>query len=668
MSSGDLTVCIVGAGPRGLSVLERICANARTVSAPRTITVHVVDPHRPGPGRVWRTAQSRHLLMNTVASQVTVFTDDSVTMAGPVEKGPSLYEWCAALALSGTPAGPEGVDAAVLAEAARLGPDTYPGRALYGAYLEDAFDRIVMGAPERVRVRVHRTTAVALGEGGTPDAQCLTLADGTRLDGLDAVVLAQGHVPARPTPREARTAQEARALGLRHVLPANPADVDPSGPRPGRPVLLRGLGLNFFDHMALLTTGRGGRFERVDDPDGGPGTLVYRPSGREPLLYAGSRRGIPYHARGENEKGAHGRYHPRLLTPETIAALAARAAAGDRVHFGADVWPLVAREVESVYYGTLLTSRGRDAEREEFVDRYLATPAGEATWELLAAHRISADVAWSWEGLSQPYGQRVFADRAAFGRWLLDHLAADAREARAGNLSGPLKAALDVLRDLRNEIRLIVDHGGLEGNSHRDELQGWYTPLNAFLSIGPPVSRIEELAALMRAGIVELIGPGMRVRVDPDGPDGPAFEATSDRVGGEPVRADTLIEARLPEPDLRRTDDPLLAHLLATGQAAPYRIPGSYGTGHETGGLTVTRRPYHVVDAEGRAHPRRFAYGIPTEAVHWVTAAGIRPGVDSVTLGDSDAIARAVLDLTPAASPGRRDRWDADADLTRVTT
>ena len=40
---------------------------------------------------------------------------------------------------------------------------------------------------------------------------------------------------------------------------------------------------------------------------------------------------------------------------------------------------------------------------------------------------------------------------------------------------------------------------------------------------------------------------------------------------------------------------------------------------------------------------------MPTEAVHWVTAAGIRPGVDSVTLGDSDAIARAVLALPPAA-------------------
>jgi hypothetical protein len=31
--------------------------------------------------------------------------------------------------------------------------------------------------------------------------------------------------------------------------------------------------------------------------------------------------------------------------------------------------------------------------------------------------------------------------------------------------------------------------------------------------------------------------------------------------------------------------------------------------------------------------------------VHWVTAAGIRPGVNSVILGDADAIARSSLHI-----------------------
>lgn len=77
-----------------------------------------------------------------------------------------------------------------------------------------------------------------------------------------------------------------------------------------------------------------------------------------------------------------------------------------------------------------------------------------------------------------------------------------------------MKAALDLLRDLRNEIRLAVDHGGLEGTSHRDDLEGWYTPLNAFLSIGPPASRIEEMGALIEAGVLTILGPGVQVRID----------------------------------------------------------------------------------------------------------------------------------------------------------
>lgn len=637
MSADALRVCIVGAGPRGLSVLERLCANERARPSRASVTVHVADPFPPGAGRVWRTAQSRILLMNTVASQVTVYTDDSVEMDGPVEPGPSLYTWAKETVLASRG---DRVDDGFHAEARDLTPDSYPSRAFYGYYLRDAYRRVRERAPGHLTVHEHRSRAVALQDAGPPGGpQVLVLADGTRLPDLDAVILAQGHVPARPTAAEEDLARTAAAHGLTYLPPANPADLDLSSIRPGRPVLIRGLGLNFFDHMALLTRGRGGSFERRG------GSLVYRPSGSEPRILAGSRRGIPYHARGENEKGPYGRYLPRLLTPQLIDRLRLRAATADRVRFAADLWPLIAKEVQSVYYETLLTARGRAADTAQFVRRYLAAAPGQDS-RVLDDYGILAQDRWDWEAVSRPTEGRRFADRAEFRAWLLEHLARDIREARAGNVSGPLKAALDVLRDLRNEVRLAVDHGGLEGGSYRDELQGWYTPLNAFLSIGPPVSRIEELRALVEAGVVEVLGPGLRVGIDTGGR--PAFTAVCDKVGGEPVRAQALIEARLPEPDLRRTGDALLRRLAAGGQAAAYRIQGADGTAYETGGLAVTERPYRLVDACGRTHPRRFAYGVPTESVHWVTAAGIRPGVNSVTLGDSDAIARAVLALGPA--------------------
>jgi uncharacterized NAD(P)/FAD-binding protein YdhS len=655
-----LEICLVGAGPRGLSVLERLCAQERKSPRWDTVTVHVVDPDPPGSGRVWRPTQSRHLLMNTVASQVTVYTDASVRIAGPLDEGPSLYEWTKALVSGALDSGPTTTyDDETLAEAARLGPDTYPTRALYGSYLTWAFQRLVTNAAAHVRVRTHAVRALALqddaAQDGQPATQTLVCEQGIRLTGLGAVVLAQGHVPVHLTGTQRELTEFAEQGGLTYLAPANPADVDLSGIAPGEPVLLRGLGLNFFDYLALFTHGRGGVFTRAQ------GRLVYRPSGREPRLYAGSRRGVPYQARGENEKGAHGRYHPRRLTTGHIAALRARTPHPPAIDFTTELWPLVSKEVCSVYYAALLTARGELPDRiEEFTERYLDAEPGRAEDSLLDTAGIDTAERWDWQRVARPYGPRALRDKAAFRSWLRTHLDQDVRLARQGNISGPVKAALDVLRDLRNELRLAVDHAGLAAASHRDDLDRWYTPLNAFLSIGPPASRIEEMAAVMDAGVLDVTGPGLRVTADAHDPLGPCFIATSSEIPDVRVRATTLIEARLPEIDLRCTADPLMSRLLRTGQCRPYRIPAPDGADYETGGLAVSERPYHLIDAHGVPHPRRFAYGVPTESVHWVTAAGIRPGVGSVTLEDSDAIAAAVLALPELPSPPKgRDATSA---------
>lgn len=161
----------------------------------------------------------------------------------------------------------------------------------------------------------------------------------------------------------------------------------------------------------------------------------------------------------------------------------------------------------------------------------------------------------------------------------------------------------------------------------------WYTPLNAFLSIGPPRLRVEQMVALMEAGILDIIGPKPEVRAE-----GGAWLANSPEIPGSEVRVTTIIEARLPEPCLKKTGDRLLAHLAATGQCREHVVDG-----YATGGVDVTGAPYHLIDAVGHPHEARFALGVPTEGVHWVTAAGARPGVNSVTLSDTDHVARAAL-------------------------
>ncbi|MCM6773543.1 FAD/NAD(P)-binding protein [Nocardia sp. CDC159] len=625
-----MRIGIVGGGPRGLSVFERICANARRGGERGGIEIYLVDSTRVGTGAVWRTDQSRQLLMNTVAAQVTIFTDESVTMDGPVEPGPSLFEWANFLVKIG---GVAEVPEQVLAEARHLGPDTYPTRSFYGHYLRWAYER----TRDRYArwVRAHELTATVIdlrdGPGGLQE---LVLDDGERIGDLHAVVLAQGHVPLRHSADASGIARAAEEFGLSYIAPGNAADVDLDRVPAHAPTIVRGLGLTFFDYMALLTVGRGGSFKESQAAGG----LEYIASGREPLIVAGCRRGVPHHARGENQKGVDGRHVPTLLDSARIAALRERARRFGDVDFRRDVWPLVAREVEAVYYTRLISDRISPVEQRWFRRRYLDAPTARDTRILLAEYGIERDRWWNWSIIADPIGGRRFDDPAQFHRWLLDYLDADVRHARLGNVAGPVKSALDVLRDLRNEVRLIVDHGGITGSSYRDDLDGWYTPLNAFLSIGPPAERIAELAALIRADIVRIVGPGMRVRIE-DG----RFVTDSPLVAGSTVTASVLVDAWLPEPDLRTTGDALLRNLLRRGEIDGFAIADPGGDRYRTGGLTVAPDSHAIVDAAGVVHPRRFALGVPTESVHWVTAAGPRPCVDSVTLADSDRVARVIL-------------------------
>src|SRR5262249_19322328 len=84
---------VVGAGPGRTSLLERLVANAPELAGATSIDVHVIDPHPPGAGRVWRHAQSPLLWMNSMVEDVTMFTDASVVCDGPIVPGPDLAEW-----------------------------------------------------------------------------------------------------------------------------------------------------------------------------------------------------------------------------------------------------------------------------------------------------------------------------------------------------------------------------------------------------------------------------------------------------------------------------------------------------------------------------------------------------------------------------------------------
>jgi uncharacterized NAD(P)/FAD-binding protein YdhS len=136
-------VCVIGAGPRGTSVVERLIASAPELLDGARLRIEVIDPYPPGAGRIWRQDQPGHLLMNTLAAQATLFTDETVEGSGPVVKGPSLHEWATARGVV-------------------LQPWSHPSRALLGSYYAWAFERATGSAPDQVTVTVRRTRAVAI--------------------------------------------------------------------------------------------------------------------------------------------------------------------------------------------------------------------------------------------------------------------------------------------------------------------------------------------------------------------------------------------------------------------------------------------------------------------------------------------------------------------------
>ena len=81
---------LIGGGPRATLVLERLAANAAQLSGTvdRPVRVHVIEPFEAGSGRIWRHDQSPLLKLNSVARDVTMFTDETVVAEGAAWDGP----------------------------------------------------------------------------------------------------------------------------------------------------------------------------------------------------------------------------------------------------------------------------------------------------------------------------------------------------------------------------------------------------------------------------------------------------------------------------------------------------------------------------------------------------------------------------------------------------
>ncbi|MFV0558827.1 MAG: FAD/NAD(P)-binding protein [Enterococcus sp.] len=606
-----MKIIIVGAGPRGLHLVERLVHNQN-----QKLALHLFDPTGIG-GTIWRQDQSDDLLMNSISCQVTLFTDDSLHGSGKIVPGPNLFTWSQELAPAFFANYPPKLREKCLQLAQNLGPNDCCPRYFYGEYQRWFFTELLKKQSEDLTITYHQTAVSNLRPKNTGWE---VISDQVVID-ADCVLLALGHLPLALTTEEQKLAAYANKHHLFYQQPSNPADVSIEQIPPKENVILRGLGLTFFDYIGRLFLERGGRFIETN------GQLQYYASGQEVHLIVGSRRGLPYHARGKNEKALGEQVVPHFLTSEELKSWTAKP--GNSQHF----LQALRHELEYVYYTKLLAENHTPPEQiQHFQERFLQNPDDPGVLQEFA---MTKEEQLNWDQLFYP---TVKKDET-YHQFIRHYLQKDIMEASKGTLNGPLVAAFDALKDLRAPVHFIVDHQLLLPEEYLQDFWGNFVKFNGFLSIGPPLIRIRQLLALLEAGFITFIPGPLQTKTVAH-----HFEVGTPH-NPMTYRADYLIEARIPSNDIRYSQSALIKNLVHQKLIQPYHLMIN-GREEHFGAIDIDPNTHLVKVNSQQTHPNLYCYGIPVEGLEFLTAVSSRPGTNPRVISQANQIALHVLAQT----------------------
>jgi hypothetical protein len=337
-------------------------------------------------------------------------------------------------------------------------------------------------------------------------------------------------------------------------------------------------------------------------------------------------------------------YQPLVLTRAGIDAL--RSSRAGPLDFDADVLPLVLTEMRIAYRRCQARCAGDDAVRA--LHRELRPDAGAArltaVLDELDQRLGRFDPGLAFDGSAG----MALDDSVAYQDWLADYLARDLAEGLLGFAGSPVKAALDILRELRDTIRYVVDFGGLTSDS-LDEFTRQTVPMMNRAVVGPQYERHSELLALMAAGIALVpFGPAPAVAWNEQA--GRWTIASS--MLGAPYRADAdwIAAGHVPLPAVGSSASPLISELHRKGWIREYQ-PAS----RRVHGIDVDP-DQHPLDASGRADRRLWVLGPLCEGATFYNNLVPSPNVYSRPVFDAHRCVTAMF----AAGQGARLRQGAE--------
>ena len=606
-------IVIIGAGPRGTYALRRLSLQLAQTPLQHPVVIHVIEKSGNfGGGGVHDINQPDYLLLNTISAQITaVGDDDEGGRASPARK--TLYGF---LQEKGIP----------------VGENDYPARCHHAQYLASVFDWTEKTLPKGVALQRHAATAVDID---LTDGQKVVLDNGAHI-AADEILLVTGHSRVRVQPESKKDqwlqfAEQCRQKGknVSYIHDVYPIPEKTAHIQGGEIVYVIGMGLTAIDIVRAFSIGRGGSFHAGN----------YAKTGREPLVILGSRLGLPYCARAFNQKSSQ--YQPVIFTHDAVKALTS---GGERLDFQRDLFPLFWQEVEYVYYSTLLG--------DDFGPRYLSCRT-DAEREELVARSAPEKLRLDWKSLENPMaelqrrqqGSFLFDSLESYMAFVLRLVREDLAEAVRGNMTSPLKCAIDsVFRDCRDVLRGAVNFGGLTAKSQK-YLLSVFDRVNNRIAVGPPTESTRQMLVLAESGYVTFSGPSPKLSMD-EAQGG--FVLESEQVKGSRRTVQHVLNGRIHRVNIKSDASPLMQNLLKRGMTRTY-INQDDDFQFEPGGLDVTE-DFHIIAQDGRPHPHICAIGIPTEGKIWFNAVDARPDVNSTAIAQVSVWAKGVAERLRAAT------------------
>jgi FAD-NAD(P)-binding len=570
---------IVGLGPWGLSVLERTVSYVRRTGV--ATRVHVVEPGAPG-GGTYRDTRSDYLILNNACGLLSLYAAPDPDQDPPYAVG--LYQWAVREGYRWV-----GHECRRDPGGRPITPDDYLPRRLMGEYLRWFYSALVASAPSCMEIVWHATRAVDIEPLGS-GRERVHLEAGEPIT-VDHVVITSGHTENQlPNPGERR--------GLQAPYPAERfAEEVPAGSTIG----IAGMGLVAYDLVAAMTIGRGGSFEEIG------GRQRYRRSGNEVSIHLFSRTGLPYAAKSAASIDPGNQYPLIVCTPEWFRSLRGPDQ-NQKVDFRAQVVPGLYEEMRCRYHLHAATLHGGDRERAGVASLMRsAHAAGDLGRELRTLERRYGRFDPSDRFL--PQSRASYASSGAYQARVYDLLQEDLDQSLQEGGS-PVKAAYEMTRVLRDQLRSVIEFGRLTADSYVDFQTHVHSNINS-LEAGPPALRSAQLMALLDEGVVRTpTGPSPSLEETPDG----GVVVGSTRLD-EPFRetVSSVVRGYLDMPRLVDSASPMLRKLVDRGRLTElhydWRPVGSVG-------LSETFHPY---DRAGSEQGSLSLLGVLTEGVRYFT-------------------------------------------------